>query len=369
MSLTELLAKVDSAVRPLAAGLPPKAFTKLYSSSRAWFLKRLVAESFSPHEVPAELERTLWDIRFRSPIFNAAGMFKEGHGYGAMSAQGAGAFLSGTTTSAPRAGNHKAGVRLPFAPYPRSGAASNWLGLPNAGHAAAAAVLASVRRVPGCPVGASLMTDPGPQTNDAVDALIEGMRQYDAAGVDFIEINESCPNVDHGPSDLDALVGRLQRIRTRFLDVRSRRLPVIVKFSNDTCDADVPILVDIATDYGFDGINFGNTSTQYKKRRSHIAASEQPVYDWYTGTFGGGVSGRPLAEDSLRLVRLASARLAERAAPGEFHVIRTGGIETAADVRISLESGASLCQWYTGYFEAFALRGHSAYRTLYGELV
>jgi hypothetical protein len=44
--------------------------------------------------------------------------------------QGAGGWLAGSTTARPRAGN----AGTPFVPYPRSGAASNWLGLPNPGH-------------------------------------------------------------------------------------------------------------------------------------------------------------------------------------------------------------------------------------------
>jgi dihydroorotate dehydrogenase len=53
----------------------------------------------------------------------------------------------------------------------------------------------------------------------------------------------------------------------------------------------------------------------------------------------------------------------------EFHLVRTGGVEGAEDVRLSLDAGASLVQWYTAYFEAFALHGDDLYRILYEELL
>ena len=48
----------------------------------------------------------------------------------------------------------------------------------------------------------------------------------------------------------------------------------------------------------------------------------------------------------------------------EFHVMRTGGIETWSNIINSEEAGVSLNQWFTGYFHNFSIDGHNLYRTL-----
>ena len=52
---------------------------------------------------------------------------------------------------------------------------------------------------------------------------------------------------------------------------------------------------------------------------------------------------------------------------GEFDPA-PGVIKTAADVLESLDAGASLVQWFTGYFEAFSQHGHKLYSRLYEPL-
>ncbi len=49
-------------------------------------------------------------------------------------------------------------------------------------------------------------------------------------------------------------------------------------------------------------------------------------------------------------------------------MVRTGGVESAADLRRSEDAGVALQQWYSGYFEAFARWGHAVYRELYRDL-
>ncbi|MCU0329605.1 MAG: hypothetical protein MUC47_01355, partial [Candidatus Kapabacteria bacterium] len=98
--------------------------------------------------------------------------------------------------------------------------------------------------------------------------------------------------------------------------------------------------------------------------RPAISPSEQRTYDAFVARFGGGISGRPLKEASLALARQAVNVVASMALDREFHVIRCGGIESAADIQQSLDAGIVLNQWYTGYFDAFARDGHDVYRTL-----
>ena len=88
-----------------------------------------------------------------------------------------------------------------------------------------------------------------------------------------------------------------------------------------------------------------------------------------TRAFGGGLSGRPLKQASLRLAAGAAEHLRRQPPGREFHVVRTGGIETAQDLGRSAAAGVALNQWYTGYFEAFARDGHRLYRRLYREIL
>jgi dihydroorotate dehydrogenase len=367
MTLAELLARCDHAVRPAMAFLPPHLAVRVYSAARNYFLDQFFSDIPTPYTPLQKHHVVLWGLHFRSPIFNSAGIFKNAEGYDMVYRQGAGAYLAGTTTTYPRLGNTKNGIAKPFAPYPRSYAGSNWLGLPNDGHHAVAERLAGLPRYDHFPIGVSIMAAPESSGRSAVDELVSAFHLYDAAGVDFIELNESCPNTTHSDEhkSWSAMVERLQFLSEHFLHHRTRRLPVIVKFSTDTDRQQIAPLIDCLIAQQYDGINIGNTSTQYHTHRHHIHPSEESLYRYFTETFGGGVSGLPLAESAQTLCRAAVEhyRTHHREAR-EFHVIQTGGIRTLHDIRTAQAHGVALCQWYTGYFEQFARVGHQVYQAL-----
>ena len=88
------LASWERRLSPIVAKLPPKIVVAQYSRGRLNFLDKVKSEvpseSYTP---PAELARVLWGITFRSPIMNAAGMFKNGECYEMVSKQGAGGYM------------------------------------------------------------------------------------------------------------------------------------------------------------------------------------------------------------------------------------------------------------------------------------
>lgn len=371
MTLPEFISKVESKFRPWLLRLPPAMAVKLYSHSRKPFLEYLCNDTPSkPYTPPESRHKVLWDVHFAGGLFNAAGMFKSGRGYRMCALQGAGAFLAGTTTRISREGNRKMGINHPFAPYHQSGAASNWMGLPNEGHETVAKRLSNVPRLKNCPIGASLAASPEQSGGDAMQGILDGMLLYEKAGVDFMELNESCPNVPGHEAKCAAsldqqLIQRLEFISNNFLKKRRHHIPVIVKFSNDTALHQIEPLMDVLITLGYDGINLGNTSINYELYGKSIIPGEARLYNFFTANFGGGLSGRPLKDISLELVRAASEYLKKKEPGREFHIIRTGGIETKADLEESSQAGASLSQWFTGYFAAFALHGHKLYRALY----
>lgn len=359
MTLAEMVACVDARVRPLLVRLlPARWVVAFYSWARQVALHWLVASTpASMLAPPPSVGRVLWGLRFRAPLFNAAGMFKTGEGYELAYRQGAGAYLAGTTTARPRLGNVRRGIAQPFVPYPRSQAASNWLGLPNPGHRAVAARIAQLPRYEGFPIGASVALDPGDDSTAALERLVEGMNRYADAGVDFFELNESCPNTGDDQRGFDLLGVRLEAIAQQF--VRPSSKPTLVKVSADiepdALDRLIPLLVEL----GYAGITIGNTSIRYEEHLPAIAPVERRAYTYFTRTFGGGISGEPLRENVLRLVE--SARAIAARLSSQFHIIAVGGIASGEHLRQALSSGAALAQWYTGYFERFARDGHRLY--------
>lgn len=363
----QTLARWERRLSGLAQKLPPRTVVSKYSQGRLDFLQQLRQEvPKEPYVPPPEQARVLWGIRFRGPLMNAAGMFKNGECYELAANQGAAAYLGGTGTWNPRRGNEREGIYLPFVAYRKSGAASNWLGLPNDGDDVNAPRAAIMDRVANCPVGWSVMGSPDLEGEERLHHLVISMRLYEQAGVDFLELNESCPNTGE-TAHTSGLGERLLYVREHFLKQRTRRVPVIVKFSTDTNEQRVVELLDLLFVLGYDGVNFGNSSTAYAERRDRIDPAERRVYDHFTTTFGGGVTGRPLKRASLELAAHAAAYVRAGPPAQEFHVIRTGGIETCVDVEQSKSAGISLNQWFTGYFEAFREHGHEVYRQMFEE--
>ncbi len=367
------LAKWEKGLREFLTRLPPETVIEKYSHGRKEFLTKLnqekVLEAYIP---PKELEKKLWGLSFQTNLFNAAGMFKNGECSEMVFRQGAGAYLGGTGTWNSRTGNEKNKVHLPFTPYPRSHAASNWLGLPNKGdieNAFTAKKIVDTQKeinnYSNFPIGWSIMGSPDYTGEEKLQKLVESMNLYKNAGVHFLEINESCPNTTHGKPQNSDLEKRLHYIKKHFLNKRDRNIPVIVKFSNDTTVEQVPYLLDLLFSCDFDGVNFGNTSTQYEKRKKDIHQKEHKLFDYFTQTFGGGLSGKVLKEDSLLLASTAASYVKAGPPSQEFHVIRTGGIDSLKDIEESNKAGISLNQWFTGYFEHFAENGHDVYRELF----
>jgi len=367
MTFCELIASVDKTFRHSLVSNFPYLSCFIYSKGRKFFLSRLVSEKPRPVQLPQELKRRFWGLTFRSPIFNAAGMFKDGMGYELAILQSAGAFLAGTVTPSPRVGNIRKGIRHPFLPYPRSLSSSNWMGLPNPGYRKVIEAISRYPKAEDVPIGLSLAAD-GMSLYD-LETLCVVLFDVERTIVDFVEINESCPNVEHngakGSSIDDDFLQRIEFLSDNFLKKRKRNLPVILKLSNDFPLDKVTELVDILVDYEFDGLNFGNTSTKYEQLGASIDESERKAFEFFTSSFGGGVSGLPLRDRSYALTKAAAEYLHSKSVTREFHIIRTGGIFHYEDLNSSMSHGVSLFQWFTGYFENFAHYGHRIYQKFF----
>jgi dihydroorotate dehydrogenase len=216
----------------------------------------------------------------------------------------------------------------------------NRMGFNNDGAAAAAAAL---RRSRGGPVvGVNIgKTRAVPDAEAAADYAASARAV--AAVADYVVVNVSSPNTP-GLRDLQA-AGRLRPVLTA---VRSaldgavdlagggRRVPLLVKIAPDLADADVAAVADLALELGLDGIIATNTTIA----RDGLVSPAARV----AAAGAGGLSGAPLRDRSLAVLRLLRARAGDR-----LVLIAVGGIETPEDAWERLQAGATLVQGYTGF--------------------
>lgn len=358
------LSKTYHRLLPVIRQLPLHWQVKIAAMGRGYFMQNfVVAPKKIPYIPEDKLSIKMWGIDFRAPLANAAGMFKNGEGYDVVASLGAGAYIGGTSTANSRLGNSKLGIKTPFISLPKAHIAINWLGLPNYGDKILSQKTLTKNKIKGCPIGWSLMKSPDYTEKDGLTQLIESLWLYqDNLQIDFIEINESCPNIKLSGA---SIIPRLEQIATKFLAQRQRNLPVIVKLPPDLNEDNLEVLVTELVRLNYDGINIGNSSTIYNDVRQYINSTDYPIFDYFTTEFGGGCSGIALKEKSLALGKSA-VKIVEKLNPSqEFHVIRTGGIDSATDLEKSRQAGISFNQWYTGFFDNYNEAGENVYANLF----
>lgn len=346
---------------PIIKYLPIKLQVQLASFGRKYFMQQFVnhtvVEIFKPKP---ELAIKMWGIEFRTPLSNSAGMFKNGEGYDVIAKLGAGAYIGGTSTANPRLGNKKYGVYLPFISLPESKTAINWLGLPNLGDETLSRRQITNNKLSGCPIGWSVTRSPDFTEDQGVRELIKSLWLYhDNSQIDFIEINESCPNIKLSG---DSILTRMEIIAQDFLSKRKRHLPIVVKLSNDVSRQSLTEIITGLVKLGYDGINLGNTSTNYADAIHSIAVEEKELFNYFITKFGGGISGKVLKKRSLELCACAAETLYKLNPEHEFHIIRSGGVSDISDIESSRQHGISFNQWYTGFYSLYAIFGDKAYQ-------
>jgi dihydroorotate dehydrogenase len=145
---------------------------------------------------------------------------------------------------------------------------------------------------------------------------------------DYLVVNVSSPNTP-GLRSLQAveqLRPVLEAVRAAADGARpGRHVPVLVKIAPDLSDDDVDAVADLVAELGLDGVVAVNTTIAHDLGE-------------------GGLSGPPLLDRGLEVVR----RLRERLPEGSL-VIGVGGITTTQDARAYREAGADLVQGYTGF--------------------
>jgi dihydroorotate dehydrogenase len=291
------------------------------------------ALSRSYGSVPAGIGRTVFGVRFPSPLGLAAGMDKNGIALPAWRALGFGYVEVGTVTAHPQPGN----------PRPRlfrlveSDAVINRMGFNNLGSEALAERLAGYGDL-GYPLGISIGKSKITPLEDAVGDYVTSLRRLYRFG-DYFAVNVSSPNTPGLRSLQDS--GHLRELLTA-LHAEALSLssggrdakPILVKIAPDLTESAIDELLGVCTDVGVAGIIATNTTIG----RSGLAPADQGL-----AAEAGGLSGRPLTEISAKMVAHIHAET-----QGALPVIGVGGILDPSDAARLFDAGASLVQLYTG---------------------
>jgi dihydroorotate dehydrogenase len=292
---------------------------------------------------------------FPNALGLAAGFDKSGLGVDALAALGFGHIEIGTVTAEPQSGNPK--PRLFRLPADR--AIVNRMGFNNDGAEVVARRLIarrarltsrdsnSARSRRAVVVGVNIgKTKAVPEERAIAD--YRKSASLLAPYADYLVVNVSSPNTP-GLRDLQAV----EKLEPLLVAVRhaadqavqgtaggrhepGARVPLLVKIAPDLSDDEVLGVADLARAIGLDGVIATNTTVG----REQLSTPSRDV----AALGAGGLSGPPVAERSLEVLKLLKGRAGQ-----QLTLISVGGIATPADARARIAAGAHLVQAYTGF--------------------
>lgn len=281
-----------------------------------------------------ELAQDLLGLRFENPVGLAAGFDKNAEIFDEMSALGFGFVEIGTVTARAQPGNPKPRLfRLP-----RDKALINRFGFNNDGAAEVAKRLTG-RALP-IPLGVNIGRSKVVSNEQAIDDYLESLETL-WSYASYITVNVSSPNTPElralqtrdrlGPL-LDALRGRLGELA----EAADRQPPpLLLKVAPDLSDDELVEVCEVIRERAIDGIIATNTTISRDGLTTPAIEVEK--------LGAGGLSGPPLAERSLEVVRKLREQLG-----ADVPIIASGGIFDAEGAWRALQAGARLIQVYTG---------------------
>jgi dihydroorotate dehydrogenase len=270
-------------------------------------------------------------LHFDSPFGLAAGFDKNAIAVKALGELGFSHVEIGTVTAIAQSGNEKPRLFRLI----KDRALINRMGFNNEGAEKIASRLKHLREKHGSNlpvIGVNIGKSRVVEVEDAIEDYRKSA-QLLAQYADYLAVNVSSPNTPglRSLQSIDALKPILQAVTQQ-----AHGKPVLVKIAPDLADEDVLAVADLCLQLGLAGVIATNTTVQRNSLRT-----ESKVLD---AIGAGGLSGPPVAERSLEVLKLLAARLNNRAA-----IISVGGIETPADAELRMKSGATLIQGYTGW--------------------
>ncbi|GHD24811.1 dihydroorotate dehydrogenase (quinone) [Streptomyces violarus] len=308
------------------------AFRWIRLAARVPVLRTFLAAAFAPRH--KELRTEAFGLRMHGPFGLAAGFDKNAVGIDGMAMLGFDHVEIGTVTGEPQPGNPKQRLfRLV-----KDRALINRMGFNNDGSLRVAARLASRTPVFRTVVGVNIGKTKAVPEEEAVADYVKSAERL-APYADYLVVNVSSPNTP-GLRNLQAT----QALRPLLSAVReaadgavsARRVPLLVKIAPDLADEDIDAVADLAVELGLDGIIATNTTIA----REGLGLKSDPALVKETG----GLSGAPLKERSLEVLRRLYARVGDR-----ITLVGVGGVENAEDAWQRILAGATLVQGYSAF--------------------
>ncbi|MFW5883485.1 MAG: quinone-dependent dihydroorotate dehydrogenase [Verrucomicrobiota bacterium] len=280
-------------------------------------------------------------LEFPNAVGVAAGMDKDGECVRGFEALGYGHVEVGTVTPKAQPGNDRPRLFR----YPEAHAIINRMGFNNAGAEALAKRLSK-----SCPkakrkvvVGVNIGKGRTTPLDRAPDDYLECFRTL-VHEADYFTVNVSSPNTANlrqlqEREHLEAILGAVQQEN---LARGEAKVPLLVKIAPDLTFRQIDTLLEVVMAAQCDGVIATNTTIA----RSGAFASVKE---------DGGLSGRPLAHRSTKLINYIY-----KSTEGRLPIIGVGGIEDAHTAGEKIDAGASLIQVYT----SMIFRGPFIGRTL-----
>lgn len=317
------------AIRNLLFRLPPEqahnfALSGLDLADRFGLLKAL-APTFDACPV------NVMGLEFPNPVGLAAGLDKNADHVDALGALGFGFIEVGTVTPLAQPGNPKPRMfRLP-----EHQAIINRMGFNNEGleHMLARIDKRRYQGILGINVGKNKDTPNDESESDYRKGIAA---VYSRA--DYITVNVSSPNTP-GLRDLqfgDSLKRLLDAVKDeqgKCVTNTSRYVPIAVKIAPDMDDEGIRFVAQALRNSGLDGVIATNTTISRDAVQGHPHADE-----------AGGLSGSPVREPSLRVIKGLYSELGE-----DLPIIGVGGITDGESAAEKIRAGAKLVQIYTGF--------------------
>ena len=309
--------------RPLLFSLPPEVAQRAADIAlRQRLIWRGLAPAFRVESQRLHVE--LSELKLKNPVGLAAGYDKNCEFLPSMAALGFGYVTGGTVTESPRPGNPKPRMIR----YVKEQSLINALGFPNMGLEFAVRQLQRAQgRLGQTPAIVSV-------SGTTADEIVRCHRRLEPL-VSAVEINISSPNTANLREfqEPPALTELLSRVNDR------RRNPLFVKLppyasANPPPPSDgeardrILGLVRVCVEQGVNGLTVANT---------------RPTEDPRLAVGMGGLSGRLIFSDTLRMVSEIKAEVGARVA-----INASGGIFSGNDAWEALQAGATTIQLLTG---------------------
>ncbi len=281
-------------------------------------------------------------INLSSPFFLPAGANKYGDELASFANLGLGALTVGTATKNRREGNtFRPRVRM----IDEDRMIQNSMGLNNPGVDLLTDIvdrdLVKCQKV-GMAMGISVSETPGLVDEDEkVEDLLYSFRKAYQTG-DYVEVNVSCPNTGH--QRIDEQVSYLHKAFYEIMKIRKSlpvRKAVYAKLSPDMSEKKLHAVLDVLKECGVNGLILFNTFPGARAEFLDMKRTPDQILSVTKEGLLGGLSGRPLYENTFRAVEYIKNKYPE------FSILASGGIDHGSKAFDLIKAGADAVQCYS----------------------